>query len=88
MATIPMLCEGRLERREIEIIVLTDDNHEPDDVNPVLLDESLLWFGSNHLAFGRKRWRGAQLRPRVAFDQIPDRIHTFADLSAQGDKRN
>lgn len=54
MVTIPMLCEGPLERREIEIIVLTEDNQERDNVNPVLLDESLLRFGRNHLAFGRK----------------------------------
>lgn len=47
---------------------LTEDDHERKNVNPVLLKETLLWFGRDDLTFGCKRWRRAQLWPRVAFD--------------------
>ena len=65
-------CPERSEREKAE---LTKDNHEAEEVNPILLYEAFLWFGHDNFALGREWWRGAQLRPRVAFDQIPDYIH-------------
>jgi hypothetical protein len=55
MATIPMsyktvpgVGRGINER--------TNDDHKGKDVNPIFLDETLLWFGRDDLAFGSKRW--------------------------------
>lgn len=53
MATIPMSCENGVRREKLE---LTKDDNEGEDVNPILLDQALLWFGRDDLAFGRKRW--------------------------------
>jgi len=54
---------------------LTKDNHEGENVNPVLLNETLLGLRRNDLALRGERRRGAQLRPRVALDQAPDHTH-------------
>lgn len=53
MATIPMSCLPGARR----ISELTQDDHEGKDVNPILLDETLLWFRGDDLAFGSKWWR-------------------------------
>ena len=36
---------------------LTEDDHEGENVNPVLLDEALLRLGRDDLTLGCKRWR-------------------------------
>lgn len=54
---------------------LTEDDHEGENIYPVFLNETLLGLGRDYLTLRRKRWRRAQFRPRVAFDQIPDHRH-------------
>jgi hypothetical protein len=55
MATIPMSSKTALGVGR-GIIERTNDDHKGKDVNPIFLDETLLWFGRDDLAFGRKRW--------------------------------
>lgn len=67
-------CSGEREwgkRRE-----LTEEDHQGENVHPVFLKERLLCLGRDDLALGCKRWRRAQFRPGVAFDQTPDHICT------------
>jgi len=73
MATIPTSCQAVLGRARLGR--LTKDNHEGENVNPVLLDETLLGLRRDDLALRGERWGGAQLRPRVALDQAPDHTH-------------
>ena len=74
-------------RRERKRTELTKNEDEGEDINPILLDEALLWFRFDDLTLGRKGWRRAQLRPRVAFDQIPDHRHA-RHLSPQRTNQN
>jgi hypothetical protein len=50
-----MSCETAFGRRTETI--LTEDNHEAENINPVLLEERLLGCRSDDLAFRGERWR-------------------------------
>lgn len=78
------MLDGVRQRKRRE---LTEDDHEGENVNPVLLNKTLLWLGRDNLALGCERWGRTQLRPRVAFDQIPGRIHA-CDLSPHRTNQN
>ena len=54
MATIPMSSETALGRKETG---LTENNHQGENVNPILLKERLLRFWLHDLAFRGQRWR-------------------------------
>ena len=49
---------------------LTEEDKKGENVNPILLKETLLRLWGYDLTLGCKWWGCAQLRPRVAFDQI------------------
>lgn len=56
MATIPMSSKS-VRGEKGEGAGLTEDDDQGNHVNPIFLDETLLWFRRDDLAFGRKRWR-------------------------------